>query len=116
MHINIPKVIDDYNHWIIGVDVADKLIAYYRLCIRHRRTCISLMFHCLEISSESMSLSVRNVLNEILGFVHNEFLFEFIDALLDRASDTEFGRGTRSTLIIDKFRYLARSKDRWVER
>ena len=30
VNINIPLLIDDYNHWMLGVDVADQLIAYYR--------------------------------------------------------------------------------------
>ena len=34
--ITIPKVIDNYNHWMLGVDKCDQLIAYYRhnLCCR----------------------------------------------------------------------------------
>ena len=27
--IGIPKLIDDYNHWMGGVDLADQRIAYY---------------------------------------------------------------------------------------
>jgi hypothetical protein len=37
-NITIPKVIDDYNHWMCGVDKADQLIAYYRPNLRCRRT------------------------------------------------------------------------------
>lgn len=47
-YINIPKVIY-CNHWMLGVDVADQLIAYCRPRIRCRRTWISLMSHCLDI-------------------------------------------------------------------
>jgi hypothetical protein len=32
--IEIPKAIDDYNHWMNGVDKADQLIAYYRPKLR----------------------------------------------------------------------------------
>ena len=34
----IPVIIDDYNHFMLGVDVADQLIAYYRMDVRCRRT------------------------------------------------------------------------------
>ena len=27
--IAIPQIIDNYNHWMIGTDVADQFIAYY---------------------------------------------------------------------------------------
>ena len=27
--INIPKLIDDYHHWMEGVDICDQKIAYY---------------------------------------------------------------------------------------
>ena len=27
--IRIPTIVDEYNHWMLGVDVVDKLIAYY---------------------------------------------------------------------------------------
>ena len=31
--IEIPKVIDNYNHWMLGVDKSDQYIAYYRPAI-----------------------------------------------------------------------------------
>ena len=34
VNINIPLLIDNYNHWMLGVDVADQLIAYYRAKIQ----------------------------------------------------------------------------------
>ena len=37
--LEIPQIINDYNHWMLGVDVVDQLIAYYRPKIRCRRTC-----------------------------------------------------------------------------
>ena len=28
--VKIPQIVNDYNHWMLGVDVVDQLIAYYR--------------------------------------------------------------------------------------
>ena len=28
--VKIPQIIKDYNHWMLGVDLVDQLIAYYR--------------------------------------------------------------------------------------
>ena len=34
VHVKIPLLIDDYNHWMLGVDLADQLILYYRSKLR----------------------------------------------------------------------------------
>ena len=47
--MDIPQVIDDYNHWMGGVDKADQLIAYYKPRIRCRRVWMPLFFHCLDV-------------------------------------------------------------------
>jgi hypothetical protein len=41
--IRIPCMIDDYNHWMGGVDKADQLIAYYRPNLRCRRVWMPLI-------------------------------------------------------------------------
>ena len=45
--ISIPRSIDDYNHWIIGVDQPDQLIANCRNYIQFRRICMPIMFHAI---------------------------------------------------------------------
>ena len=47
--LEIPQIINDYNHWMLGVDVVDQLIAYYRPKIRCRRTWVPIFLHCLDI-------------------------------------------------------------------
>ena len=47
--IKIPTIINDYNHWMLGVDLVDQLIAYYQTKIRCRRTWMSLLLYCLDI-------------------------------------------------------------------
>ena len=45
----IPQIINDYNHWMLGVDVVDQLIAYYRPKIWCRHTWVPIFLHCLDI-------------------------------------------------------------------
>jgi hypothetical protein len=47
--IRIPVIVNDYNHWMNGIDIADQLIAYYRPKPRCRRTWMPIMFHSLDI-------------------------------------------------------------------
>ena len=45
----IPQIINDYNHWMLGANVVDQLIAYYRPTILCRRTWVPIFLHCLDI-------------------------------------------------------------------
>ena len=47
--IKIPKVIDDYNHWMGGVDKADQLISSYRPNVRCRRVWMPMIFHAMDV-------------------------------------------------------------------
>ena len=49
MEIRIPGCIDDYNHWMNGVNKCDQFVAYYRNCLRCRRIWMPIMFHALDI-------------------------------------------------------------------
>ena len=80
--IEIPKVIDDYNHWMGGVDKADQLIAYYRPDVRCRRTWMPLMFHMLDCMRVNSYVACKN-----MGYkgTHKEFTMEWCEALFARA-------------------------------
>ena len=45
--ICIPTSIDDYNHWMLGVDVADQRIAYYQPDLRCQRTWLPMFIQIL---------------------------------------------------------------------
>ena len=100
--ITIPCIIDDYNHWMNGVDKADQLIAYYRPSIRCRRTWMPLMFHTLDISRVNATIAAVK-----LGYkstngneIHKSFIMDYIKALLARATSFEV-RSTRRRLAIN---------------
>ena len=42
--LTIPQIVNDYNHWMLGVDMVDQLIAYYRPKIRCKRTWMPIFF------------------------------------------------------------------------
>eukprot|EP00977_Amphora_coffeiformis_P007696 scaffold1690_cov182-Amphora_coffeaeformis.AAC.53 len=101
--IEIPGMIDDYNHWMLGVDKADQLIAYYRPNLRCRRNWMPLLFHGLDvarvnsyiITTSSGWLQARNRKTSL----HKDFVCEYIKALLARATTFETRRTRRLQTI-----------------
>ena len=77
MMISIPQVIDDY-----FVELAHKLIAYYRTDVRCWRTWMSLMFHMLDCMRVNSYVACKN-----MGYqgTHKEFTMEWCEALFARA-------------------------------
>ena len=80
--IEIPGVIDDYNHWMGGVDKADQLIAYYRPPLRCRRTWMPLFFHVLDCMRVNGFIIMKK---HDKTTKHKEFTKEWIKALNARA-------------------------------
>jgi hypothetical protein len=94
--IDIPGMIDDYNHYMGGVDIADQLISYYRSNLRCRRTWMPLMLHCFDIIRVNSYIAVKSR-NEKME--HKSFIKHFIHALNSRAVSIERGarRETRQS-------------------
>jgi hypothetical protein len=93
--IEIPQVIDDYNHWMLGVDKSDQLIAYYRPEIRCRRTWMPILLHCLDVLRINAFIVYKEQAGEE-AIDHKEFLVQWIETLLDRATSESVRLGTRS--------------------
>ena len=47
--IKIPKVINDYNHWMGGVDKANQLISNFWPNLRYRRVWLPIMFYAINV-------------------------------------------------------------------
>lgn len=93
--IDIPGIVDDYNHWMGGVDKADQLISYYRPNLRCRRTWMPIFIHGLDIIRVNGFLAVKS---KIKNLDHKDFVKEFIHALNKRSLDFD-SRVTRSVAV-----------------
>jgi hypothetical protein len=88
----MPQVIDDYNHWMLGVDKADQFIAYYRAKIRCRQTWMPIiMLNSLDIHCVNACILHEQVCRkeeedeENKG--HKWFLINFMQSFIRRAGD-----------------------------
>ena len=86
----IPVIIDDYNFFMLGVDLADQLIAYYRPDVRCLRTWMPLMLHWANCTRVNAYLAHKGVCAKS-ALSHKHFLLEWVRYLLARAhkSDVE---------------------------
>ena len=88
VNVNIPTVINDYNQWMNGVDIADQLIAYYRPKLRCQRTWMPLMFHALDILRINCFIVHERLQKEHdINYRrdHKQFVMDFVSALRKRA-------------------------------
>jgi Transposase IS4 len=60
----IPKVIDDYNHYMGGVDIADQLRGYYNCQLTVRRTWFPLLFWLLDTVLVNCSILYHKATDE----------------------------------------------------
>ena len=91
--VKIPQIINNYNHWMLGVDVVDQLIAYYRPKIRCRRTWVPIFLHCLDILRvnsyvlyKETSYNHPDVDEHRKKDNHKLFLIEFVNSLIRRGN------------------------------
>lgn len=104
VNIQIPGIVDDYNHWMLGVDVADQLISSYRPKIRCRRTWMPLFLHCLDVLRVNCYILYRETSRKeptientkILG--HKQFVIELINCLIVRGNRKKKELSTARTI------------------
>ena len=93
--IEIPQVVDDYNHWKVGVDVIDQLIAYLMCNLRCQRTWIPMMIQAL------MTMRVNSYTGHKYIYTgdakdHKTFSLAWMRALMRRA--IKLTRATRQVI------------------
>jgi hypothetical protein len=96
--LEIPKMINDYNHWMNGVGKADQLISYYRTKLRCRRTWMPVFMHCLDIIRINSYLVCKHHQRGDNTLEHKDFLEDWVKALNERAVVMDYNRAiTRTT-------------------
>ena len=90
MSLWIPRAIDDYNHWMCGVDLADQKISYYHPDLRCSRNWIPMFIQLLSmirLNSYIVYLdSFPFSATKRCGYLtHKEFTMEWVKMLLLKA-------------------------------
>ena len=85
--IFIPTLIDDYNHWMGGVDLSDQRISYYHPTnIRCRRTWIPIFLQLLSIIRNNSYLVYRQFLKKD-ACSHKEYTLKMIKWFMKKAHE-----------------------------
>ena len=94
--IKIPTLIDDYNHWMGGVDVADQRISYYHpsklVCLRNW---IPIFLQLLSIIRNNAYIIHRSNMKKD-ALTHKEFTQEIVSWLMSQANDTAIASSRRT--------------------
>ena len=86
MDIEIPRLIDDYNHWMGGVDLSDQHISYYHPNLRCRRNWIPMFIQMMSIIRSNAYIVHKNYFKRD-ALSHKIFTLEMISCLTKRALD-----------------------------
>ena len=84
--IFIPQLIDDYNHWMGGVDLSDQRIAYYQPNLRCRRNWIPMFIQMLSIIRSNSYIVYKSYSQQKTGS-HKQFTLDMIDCLMSNAHE-----------------------------
>lgn len=105
--LKIPKIIDDYNNNMNGVDVADQLRSYYSTQKMTQRTWMALFFWLLDTAIINSYRITRT-----LGLTqeHKEFRLELVWSLVNFANDTGEVQLRDSTKTKKKLKEMKRPK------
>ena len=71
--IFIPTMIDDYNHWMGGVDLSDQMIAYYHPDFRYYRNWIPMFIQVISIIRNNVYIIQSNYFEKKKICKHKDF-------------------------------------------
>ena len=101
---------------MLGVDVADQLIAYYRPNVRCRRTWMPLMLHWLNCTRVNSFVTHKGVCGKARAFSQKSFLITWIKHMLARAHKADVDKHpspvtrSRSVEVAKRYRKTANLK------
>ena len=82
--IFIPTLIDDYNHWMGGVDLCDQRISYYHCNFRCHRNWIPMFLQILSIVRNNAFIVYKELVKG-KPMSHKKFTLEMIECLMKKA-------------------------------
>ena len=95
--IFIPTLIDDYNHWMGGVDLCDQHISYYHPNVRARRNWIPMFIQILSIIRSNAYICYKQYFQKN-AISHKQFTLNMIDVLMQKSLQTnEMVQGAQTT-------------------
>jgi hypothetical protein len=89
----IPRVVDDYNHYMGGVDIADQLRSYYSTQLKVFRTWYPLFFWLLDTAIVN-SFIISKKLD--ISHEHKAFRIQIVKELIKEATLNPLKRATRN--------------------
>ena len=92
--IPIPKVTDDYNHYMLAIDLFDQLVSYYKPLMRVTRTWMPHFVHLLNTMHVNGYIAHKH-LREERGerpVPHKQYVLNLVQSLLDRAKHADQSR------------------------
>ncbi|KAI3655350.1 hypothetical protein MP638_002350, partial [Amoeboaphelidium occidentale] len=102
MQLKIPKIVDDYNHNMNGVDIADQMRSNYSTQRTHRRTWLPLFYWCLDTALINAML-IMKLSNP--NMEHKDFRMSVAASLLQEADDHD----TKQTDKVEKKRTVVKA-------
>ena len=89
--IEIRKVIDDYNHWMGGIDQNDQLISNYRHQLRCKWIWMPLMLHSLDELPVNAYLAHVGLQTDVNNWLEQkEFILLLVEIMQERAIVMEY--------------------------
>ena len=84
--IEITKVIDDYNHWMGGIDQNNQLIANYRHQLHCKQIWMTLMFHSFDVLHVNAYLAHFRLQTDMRDRLEQrEFILSLVEIIQERA-------------------------------
>ena len=89
----IPRIVDDYNHWMGGVDLADQMIAYYHPDMRCYQNWLPMfiqLLSCIRLNSYIIYSSHYPNKSHKHFLSHKEFSMAIVEHFIIKAKDANF--------------------------
>ena len=105
--VKIPQIINNYNYWMLGVDLVDQLIAYYRPKVQCCCTWMPLFLHGADIIRVNSYVLYKEIayrhpdVNDDDINSYKQFFIAFVNSIIHRAQDEDTVKHTQKSTPVD---------------